>query len=60
MEQERRAIRVRRRRRETEDTNLSGVWDSDHLLCEYACIHTEREGGKKHRGKERGHVKEAL
>lgn len=50
MEQERRAIRVKRKRRETEDTNLSGVWDSDHLLYEYACTHTHTEK-KKRKGK---------
>lgn len=43
MEQERSTIRVRRRRRETEDTHLSGVWDSDHLLYEYACTHTHTQ-----------------
>lgn len=55
-EQERRAIRVKRRRRETEDTNLSGVLDSDQPLykCGRARAHT---GGEK---KERGHVKAAL
>lgn len=42
VEQERGAIRVRRRRRETEDANLSGVLDSDQLLCEYACTHIHR------------------
>lgn len=42
VEQERRAIRVRRRRRETEDTNSCGVRDSDHLLFEYSCTHTQR------------------
>ncbi len=51
MEQERRAIRVRRRRRETEDTNLSGARDSDHLLYGCACTRshaqTERTRGKR-------------
>ena len=57
VEQERSTIRVRRRRWETEDTHLFGVWDSDHLLYEYACTlththththtHTEKEIEKK-------------
>lgn len=49
MEQERRAIRARRRRRETEDTNISGVRDSDHLLYEYARTHTHARAQKKER-----------
>lgn len=47
-EQERSAIRVRRRRRETEDTNLSGVQDGDHLL--YSCTDTHTQ---THRGREK-------
>lgn len=50
VEQERRAIRVRRRRWQTEDTNLSGVRDSDHLLYEYACTHTCRKSEAKRKG----------
>ena len=53
MEQERRAIRARRRRRETEDTNISGVRHSDHLLYEYACTHTRARAQKEREEKKR-------
>lgn len=51
VEQERRAIRVRKRRRETEDANLSGVLDSDQLLREYVCAHIQTHTRKQKREK---------
>lgn len=51
VEQERRAIRVRKRRRETEDANLSGVLDSDQLLRESVCAHIQTHTRKQKRRK---------
>lgn len=50
-EQERSAIRVRRRRPETEDTNLSGVQDGDHLLYTHTPTHRGREKRKEDKSK---------
>lgn len=60
MEQERRAIRARRRRRETEDTNISGVRDSDHLLYEYARTHTHTRARAEKREEKKGDMSKKL